>query len=93
MTESCTPNEPTGIRVQEESAKCPKCHRISHTQAAGKARWYCHHCRMEFEALDDGDVTYGRPEKRLEREEQQKARQRTRHPDTGHTALRGGLGR
>lgn len=33
---------------------------------------------MEFEDVDDGDVGYGRPEKRIEREERVRERQHTR---------------
>ena len=57
-------------------ARCPKCGRRSQTPSAGHARWYCHACRMEFESLDDGDITYGRPERRLEREERREERRR-----------------
>jgi hypothetical protein len=30
-------------------------------------------CRMEFEAGDDGDIAYGRPSRRIEREEAMRA--------------------
>jgi len=55
------------------SPRCPLCGTMSRTTSHGKDRWYCHHCRMEFEP-DDGDIGYGRPEKRLEREERRTER-------------------
>jgi len=58
-------------------ARCPKCGRRSTTASAGNHRWYCHHCRMEFEDQDDGDITYGRPEKRLERDEARSLKHRS----------------
>jgi transposase-like protein len=56
-----------------DTARCPRCHRVSHSPSQGKDRWYCHHCKLEFESTDDGDVGYGRPEKRLEGEERKGA--------------------
>jgi transposase-like protein len=53
--------------------KCPLCKRRSHTKSARNAHtFYCHHCLKEFEDLDDGDVCYGRPSRRLEREERRR---------------------
>lgn len=61
------------------AAHCPKCRRPSHApSAANPHAWYCHHCRMEFEAGDDGDIAYGRPSKRLEREEARQALRRAK---------------
>lgn len=55
-----------------QSARCPRCNRKSSTPHAGCHVWYCHVCRMAFEAIDDGDVGYGRPSRRLEREERRR---------------------
>ncbi len=44
-----------------DKAKCPRCRKPSTTPCRGKDRFYCHHCRMEFEGEDDGTVTYGDP--------------------------------
>lgn len=50
--------------------RCPKCGRPSRTPHGDHAReFYCHSCRMSFEDADDGDIGYGRPEKRIERSE------------------------
>jgi ribosomal protein L37AE/L43A len=51
---------------------CPMCGNNRHVVASGQRLWYCAMHKMEFETGDDGDVTYGRPEKRLEREERLK---------------------
>jgi ribosomal protein L37AE/L43A len=49
---------------------CPWCDTPRHVQEGGQPKtWYCRKCGREFEAEDDGDITYGRPEKRMEREE------------------------
>jgi len=51
-------------------ARCPRCGRLTNTASAENDHaWYCHHCRMAFEAVDDGDVGYGPPDRRLRREE------------------------
>jgi transposase-like protein len=57
-----------------KSARCPRCKTVSTTQAAGKARYYCHKCRMEFEVIDDGDIGYGLPERRLNRQERRRSK-------------------
>lgn len=62
-----------------DTARCPRCGRRTATpSAANPHAWFCHHCTMEFEDVDDGDVGYGRPEKRIEREERVRERQHTR---------------
>ena len=58
------------------TAKCPKCGHTTHTPSFGKDRWYCHDCQMEFESEDDGDVGYGSPSRRLERQERQSLKHR-----------------
>lgn len=58
----------------KETARCPKCGRTSHSPAQGKDRYYCFECRMEFEAGDDGEISYGPPDRRLRREERRKER-------------------
>ena len=65
-------------------ARCPRCNRRTATTAAGKDRWYCHHCRMEFEDGDDGDIGYGRPSRRLEREERREQRRQQRQRRMAH---------
>jgi ribosomal protein L37AE/L43A len=52
-----------------DSALCPKCGRRSHTRGDGKDVWYCHDCSMYFEAIEDGDISYGPPDRRINREE------------------------
>ena len=51
-------------------ARCPRCGRVSHTTSGENARaWYCHECRMPFEDVDDGDISYEPPDRRMRREE------------------------
>jgi phage FluMu protein Com len=62
-------------RAEEDamkSARCPRCRTVSTTTSSGKERYYCRECRMEFEAINDGDIGYGRPERRLERQERRR---------------------
>jgi len=55
---------------------CPRCGQPTASAAAGMARFYCHRCRQEFEAIDDGDVGYGDPSRRMQRAERQQPRRR-----------------
>lgn len=52
-----------------DEARCPKCRTMSRTPSAGKGRWHCHRCGLEFEAIDDGDVGRARPDVIAERRE------------------------
>jgi len=52
-----------------DTGRCPKCGRKSYLSGSGSHCWYCHYCQMEFEDIDDGDLGYGQPSKRLERQE------------------------
>lgn len=45
----------------------------------GPRNWWCHDCKRTFDGIDDGDIGYGRPDKRIERQERTtKTRQRER---------------
>jgi hypothetical protein len=64
---------------------CPWCKTVRHVQPAGQPRsFYCRKCRREFDDGDDGDspggdtIGYGRPDRRLEREERQKLQREMR---------------
>ena len=68
---------------ESETARCPSCGHGTATKSGSTARaWYCHECRLEFEPEDDGDIGYGRPEKRLEREERAQLQARARRNDS-----------
>lgn len=55
--------------------RCPKCGTPKHVQDGSQLKtFYCRKCGIEFEADDDGDIGYGRPSKRIEREERQAQR-------------------
>jgi len=62
-----------------KTARCPRCKLPSHTpHAANPHAWYCHHCHTPFEDIDDGDIAYGRPCRRLERREAHRTPRRPR---------------
>lgn len=52
-----------------ELPKCPWDGTNKYVRKIGDKHFYCSKCGREFDGIDDGDVTYGRPSKRLEREE------------------------
>ena len=55
---------------ETDRPRCPLCGRIEAViSAAGRGRWYCRHCGMEFDDEDDGDIGYGPPDRRLRRQE------------------------
>lgn len=56
----------------EQLPKCPWCNTAKHVAALGCHRLYCGKCKREFEDVNDGDIGYGRPSKRMEREERKK---------------------
>lgn len=58
--------------------RCPRCNTPSETETNRPHAYYCHRCQMEFEAIDDSDIGYGRPSKRLERKERQRERSKER---------------
>jgi len=54
------------------SPKCPWCNTRKHVRTSGTNRhaFYCGRCGREFEDVDDGDVAYGRPDRRMIRQEE-----------------------
>ena len=52
----------------QPNPKCPKCGKRN-VRPSGDRNWFCGECRMEFDPTDDGEVGYGSPSRRLEREE------------------------
>jgi len=65
-----------------DGARCPRCGRRTDTALGeNEHAWYCHHCGMAFEDVDDGDVGYGPPDRRMRREER---RGRYPSPDEGN---------
>lgn len=68
----------------QQSARCPRCRQRSKTPTATPHAFYCHQCKMEFDASgDDGEVGYGRPEKVAERHERLTAKERQRRISEG----------
>jgi len=47
--------------------KCPMCRTSKHTFLAsvGYHRFYCERCKREFEDMDDSDIGYKRPDRRM----------------------------
>ena len=60
-----------------EQANCPMCGRPSCT-TSGLRNFFCHHCKMEFDSQDDGNVTYKGPERIAERNERHEMNQAMR---------------
>jgi len=61
--------------------KCPRCgtDKCVHASNANLKAFYCRRCKCEFEANDsDGDIGYGRPSKRMEREERRREKRKAR---------------
>lgn len=56
--------------------RCPWCNTARHVSSSNTTlrAWYCGKCKREFEAEDDGDISYGRPERRMERQEREAER-------------------
>lgn len=70
--------------------RCPWCNTARHVSSSATTlrAWYCGKCRREFEPEDDGDLGYGRPERRLERQERE-AEQRAAKIERFRTGGRG----
>jgi transposase-like protein len=49
--------------------KCPWCGTNKHVRLTGFRHFYCANCAREFDDSDDGDIGYGSPSRRIEREE------------------------
>lgn len=64
--------------MEETLPKCPWCKTDKHVRIVGHRRYYCSKCGREFDGVDDGTITYGRPSKRLEREERMQSRKAVR---------------
>jgi ribosomal protein L37AE/L43A len=64
----------------KDAPSCPWCCSAKHVHSSGTTlrAWHCRNCGREFEAGDDGDITYGNPDKRLLREERRRERRRPR---------------
>jgi hypothetical protein len=57
-----------------DTPRCPRCNRRgSHNEGT---LYYCGHCKQQYDAEDDGTITYGDPSRRLEREERAAERKR-----------------
>jgi len=53
---------------------CPWCRIDNHVRMVDHRHFYCGKCKREFDGVDDGDISYGRPDRRIERQERQKER-------------------
>ena len=63
--------------------KCPRCHSTHHVRESGNNHhvFYCGKCGREFEDVDDGEVGYGRPDRRLIRKENGLQKQQGKRPN------------
>jgi len=67
--------------VTDDIAKCPRCGHLTSTKHNATPRaWWCHECKMPFEPEDDGDISYGPPDRRMRREERRRQPRRRAYP-------------
>lgn len=61
--------------------RCPWCNTARHVREsnANLHAFYCGKCGREFEDVDDGDIAYGRPDRRLIRQENAKDKKGRKH--------------
>ena len=57
---------------QNVKPACPKCGRLKSVIVHGPHDFTCLNCKMDFDGIDDGDVSYGRPDRRMIREERRR---------------------
>jgi hypothetical protein len=58
--------------------KCPLCRSAQHVRIHGPKDFTCLNCRMDFDGIDDGTISYGPPDRRLRREERREQRRAVR---------------
>ena len=76
------------------ATRCPRCGKNSYTTSGeNNHAFYCHHCRLAFEAIDDGTIGKGDPARIAERREQREIADKARKNREHRATLRGGLGR
>lgn len=68
----------TATTTPDQVPLCPWCKTANHVRTIGHRHFYCGKCRREFDGVDDGDISYGRPEKRMERQERGRQLQQQR---------------
>ncbi len=64
------------------SDKCPRCGRSGYRME--DKLYQCLACKILFDGEDDGDVGYGPPSRRIEREERQQKQSRERKHDVNN---------
>ena len=57
--------------MDDQTPACPMCNSRRHVITSGENvhTFACRACCIQFEDVDDGDISYGRPGKRMERQE------------------------
>ena len=60
--------------------RCPKCGTNKHAYTHGEREFWCRKCNVLYDGIDDGDVGYGAPDKRMNREERRQSRQNQPRP-------------
>jgi tRNA(Ile2) C34 agmatinyltransferase TiaS len=55
--------------TEETIPPCPKCGSNKHAYPDGERNFWCTSCKVCYDGIDDGEIGYGRPSKRMEREE------------------------
>ena len=62
------------MTIDAPTPKCPWCKTAKKVYTHGEREFICLGCKRIFDGIDDGEIGYGRPEKRMEREERRKER-------------------
>lgn len=58
--------------------RCIQCWRMHAVVRRADGHCFCEHCRITFDPVDDGDVTYGDPARYAERKEEYQRRRQGR---------------
>ena len=58
----------------EQLPACPWCKTAKKVYKYGEREFFCNGCKRIFDGIDDGEIGYEQPEKRMEREERRKGR-------------------
>lgn len=65
--------------LSQQPPKCLWCHSAKHVSPGSTEKtWWCSNCGIEFDPVDDGDVSYGPPDRRMRREERRRERKEAR---------------
>ena len=61
-----------------DAPPCPWCKTSRKVYPHGDRNFQCLECKRIFDAVDDGDASYGPPSRRIEREEREQERRKNK---------------